>query len=64
MDHHQAIQMLPVAYATALRLHSQGTTPAGIAAHLEIPLEAVEPLLAIAHAKLAHLLAQETDQDG
>lgn len=58
MDHDHALAQLPVAYATALRLRAAGIEPSGIAARLDVPAEAVGPLLAIADAKLARLLQE------
>lgn len=58
MDYDQAVALLPVAYATALRLRAAGIEPAGIAERLDVPTEAVGPLLAIAEAKLARLLQE------
>lgn len=42
-------------HALALRLASQGTGERDIACALDIPVEAVEPLLEVARAKLASL---------
>lgn len=58
MDHDEALALLPVSYAAALRLRQAGIEPADIAEHLDVPLEALAPLLAIAEAKLARLLQQ------
>ncbi|MGH3829182.1 MAG: hypothetical protein ACRDRS_01810 [Pseudonocardiaceae bacterium] len=57
MDFESGLDELPKAHATALRLHRAGTNAAGIAAELGIEVEAVAPLLRVAEAKLARLLA-------
>lgn len=49
-----ALDDLPEAYATALRLRDAGCSDEVIAARLAIEPEAVAPLLRIAVAKLAH----------
>lgn len=57
MDLASALNELPEVHAAALRLHRAGTDAAGIAAALGIEVEAVAPLLRVAEAKLASLLA-------
>ncbi|MGH3854368.1 MAG: G1 family glutamic endopeptidase [Pseudonocardiaceae bacterium] len=57
MDLASALDELPKAHAAVLRLHRAGTNAAGIAAELGIEVEAVAPLLRVAEAKLARLLA-------
>jgi DNA-directed RNA polymerase specialized sigma24 family protein len=57
MDLAAALNELPEVHAEALRLHRAGTDPAGIAEALGIDVEAVAPLLRVAEAKLASLLA-------
>lgn len=59
MEPSEAIEQLPAAYAEALRLQQAGRED-HISARLEIPPEAVGPLLRLAHAKLAALL--DSDQ--
>lgn len=58
MDLAAALNELPEVHAKALRLHRAGTDAAGIAAALGIEVEAVAPLLRVAEAKLASLLAE------
>jgi DNA-directed RNA polymerase specialized sigma24 family protein len=57
MDLAAALNELPEVHAEALRLHRAGTDAAGIAEALHIDVEAVAPLLRVAEAKLASLLA-------
>ncbi len=57
MDLAAALNELPEAHAKALRLHRAGTDAAGIAEALCIDVKAVAPLLRVAEAKLASLLA-------
>jgi DNA-directed RNA polymerase specialized sigma24 family protein len=54
----EALELLPESYARALTLRENGRGPAEIAAELDIVVEAVGPLLRIAEAKLARLLAE------
>jgi len=57
---------LPEAHAEALRLRDRGVGEEAIAELLEIPIEAVAPLVRIAEAKLARLLdskAPEADSE-
>lgn len=55
MDRSRAIDLLPEAYAEALRLQEEGLDDL-IPERLGIPPEAVGPLLRLARAKLAALL--------
>jgi len=57
MDLAAALDELPEVHATAIRLHQAGVDAAGIASELGIEAEAVAPLLRVAEAKLASLLA-------
>jgi DNA-directed RNA polymerase specialized sigma24 family protein len=57
MDLASAIKELPEVHAVALRLHRAGTANAEIAVELGIEVAAVPPLLRLAKAKLARLLA-------
>jgi DNA-directed RNA polymerase specialized sigma24 family protein len=54
-----AIELLPEAYAVALRLRDDGLGPAEIAWRLRIAPEAVGSTLELADAKLARLLGVE-----
>jgi DNA-directed RNA polymerase specialized sigma24 family protein len=54
-----AIELLPQAYAGALRLRDDGLGPAEIAGRLGIAPEAVASTLELADAKLARLLGVE-----
>jgi DNA-directed RNA polymerase specialized sigma24 family protein len=64
MDRTAAIAELPEAYATALRLRDDDVNDEAIAARLGIEVEAVEPLLRLAAAKLNHILtANDPIQD-
>ena len=56
MDRAAAINELPDAYATALRARDEDLSNAEIAARVKIDIEAVEPLLRIAVAKLGAIL--------
>jgi DNA-directed RNA polymerase specialized sigma24 family protein len=56
MDRGTAIDSLPEAYANALRLCDQGHDNEAIAARLNLPKEAVGPLLRLAAAKLQAIL--------
>jgi hypothetical protein len=64
MDRERAIEQLPETYAAALRLRGRGFDDDAIAAALSLTPEAVPPLLLIADAKLALLVAQDADQKG
>ena len=59
MEREQAIEELPEAHATALRLRGRGLDDNAIAAVLSIPPEAVPPLLKVADQKLAAVLGQQ-----
>lgn len=55
MDEDSALDSLPEAYATALRLRRQGLEEGAIAERLGLEPQAVGPLLRLAEAKLAAL---------
>ena len=57
VDRTTALNLLPEAYAEALRLRDAGYQPAEIARRLEIAPEAVTSALELAEAKLARLIA-------
>jgi DNA-directed RNA polymerase specialized sigma24 family protein len=57
MDLAAAMNELPEVHAAALRMHRAGTGQTEIAETLGIEPEAVAPLLRVAEAKLASLLA-------
>ncbi len=57
MDLDAALDELPEVHARAIRLQRAGVGAAEIASELGIELEAVAPLLRVAQAKLASLLA-------
>jgi DNA-directed RNA polymerase specialized sigma24 family protein len=57
MNRTAAIAELPDAYATALRARDEHLSNEEIAAQVNIDIEAVEPLLRIAAAKLGAILA-------
>lgn len=57
VDRETALSRLPATYETALRLRNAGLDDAGVASQLQIPLEAVGPLIHLAEAKLARLIA-------
>ena len=63
MDRTAAIAELPEAYAIALRLRDDDRNDQTIAARLDIEVEAVEPLLRLAAAKLDAILATRKAQD-
>lgn len=54
MDRTEALGLLPRAHALALRLRELGADDDLIADCLDIPAQAVAPLLDVASAKLAH----------
>jgi DNA-directed RNA polymerase specialized sigma24 family protein len=58
VDRAAALELLPDAYAEALRLRDAGYAPAEIARRLRIAPEAVVTALELAEAKLARLLAE------
>jgi DNA-directed RNA polymerase specialized sigma24 family protein len=62
MDLSAAIDQLPEAYATALRLQEAGCDDEVIADRLGLDEEAVGPLLRVAAAKLRALLAAGTEE--
>ena len=55
-----ALADLPTVHALALRLRDEGEPPDRIAKLLGIEPEAVGPLLEVASAKLAEILARDT----
>jgi len=52
MDRATALEQLPAAYATALRLNDEGASHAAISKALDVPLQAVPRLLEIGASKL------------
>ena len=52
MDRATALEQLPTAYATALRLNDEGASHAAIAKALDVPLQAIPRLLEIGASKL------------
>lgn len=52
MDRATALEQLPPAYATALRLNDAGKSHAAIAKALDVPVESVPRLLEIGASKL------------
>lgn len=61
MDRAEAIARLPATYAAVIELLDQGASDEVIAEQLDLDRAAVAPLVAVAEAKLARLLA---DDDG
>lgn len=59
MDRTAALDLLPEAYATALRLRDEGQDDGAIARALGVEAEAVGPMLRLADAKLRGLLQSE-----
>lgn len=59
MDRSSALELLPEAYADALRLRDARVQPAEIAQRLRIAPEALTAALELAEAKLARLLADD-----
>ena len=57
MDRSTALERLPPAYATALRLNDKGTNHNRIARTLDVPVQAVPRLLEIGASKLDAILA-------
>jgi DNA-directed RNA polymerase specialized sigma24 family protein len=55
-EREEALAELPVAYAVALRMSAAGVSTQLIAHAVGVEPEAVEPLLRLAHAKLAERL--------
>jgi|GraSoiStandDraft_23_1057293.scaffolds.fasta_scaffold1545707_1 DNA-directed RNA polymerase specialized sigma24 family protein len=62
MDRATALSRLPEAYAEALRLHDAGLSEAAISRRLGVPPEAMAPLLRLAEAKLARLMANDEEE--
>jgi DNA-directed RNA polymerase specialized sigma24 family protein len=60
MERAAAIAQLPETYAAAIRLRDQGLANEAIAQRLGVALEAVKPLLRVAHAKLDRI--READE--
>jgi hypothetical protein len=58
----EACARLPVTYALALRLRDEGLPEDLLAERLGVEPEALGPLLEIAEAKLAAILADDTEQ--
>jgi DNA-directed RNA polymerase specialized sigma24 family protein len=56
VERDEAIDQLPVNYGRALRLQDRGFSTHDIAVALDIPEEAIRPLLRLAEAKLARIL--------
>jgi DNA-directed RNA polymerase specialized sigma24 family protein len=63
MDRPTAIERLPTAYATALRLNDEGASHTRIARVLDIPVQAVPRLLEIGSSKLHAILAERAMGD-
>jgi DNA-directed RNA polymerase specialized sigma24 family protein len=57
MDRADAITRLPATYAAVIELLDQGASDEVIAERLDLDRAAVAPLVAVAEAKLARLLA-------
>jgi DNA-directed RNA polymerase specialized sigma24 family protein len=57
MDRSTALELLPPAYATALRLNDEGASHRRIAGALDVPVEAVPRMLEIGASKLDAILA-------
>lgn len=64
MDRETAMRRLPRAYAVALQLRDEGLNDAELARRLAIEPEAVGPMLAVARAKLAGLIAAQDEAAG
>jgi DNA-directed RNA polymerase specialized sigma24 family protein len=56
VDRKRALDALPPPYGTALRLRDGGADRATVARAVEVPLDAIDSLLAIGERKLAALL--------
>lgn len=54
----EALRRLPAVHSRALRLRDAGVAPELIAECLEVEVEALGPLLLVAEAKLAAVLAE------
>jgi DNA-directed RNA polymerase specialized sigma24 family protein len=61
MDRADAIDRLPATHAAVIRLLDQGASDQTIAERLDVELASVAPLVAVAEAKLARLLADRPD---
>jgi DNA-directed RNA polymerase specialized sigma24 family protein len=61
MDRAEAIARLPAAHAAVIDLLDEGASEDVIAERLNLDRAAVAPLVAVAQAKLARLLAEDTD---
>lgn len=61
MDRARAIDRLPEAHALALRLSDDGLDEHQIADRLQIPPQAVPPLIRIAEAKVARLQKEASE---
>ena len=57
MDRSTALEQLPAAYATALRLNDEGASHNRIARELDVPVQAVPRLLEIGASKLDAIVA-------
>lgn len=64
MDRAAALEQLPPAYATALRMNDAGATHASIARELGVPVQAVPRLLEIGASKLDALVRWATEHCG
>lgn len=64
VDRSAALELLPEAYADALRLRDAGDEPADIARRLRIAPEALTAAVELAEAKLARLLADDVTASG
>jgi DNA-directed RNA polymerase specialized sigma24 family protein len=62
MDRADAIDRLPATHAAVIRLLDQGASDQTIAERLDVELASVAPLVAVAEAKLARLLADNADR--
>jgi DNA-directed RNA polymerase specialized sigma24 family protein len=58
VEREKALAELPPVYAIALRLDEQGVSREVIARGVGVEQQAVEPLLVLAHAKLAELMRE------
>jgi DNA-directed RNA polymerase specialized sigma24 family protein len=64
MDRATALEQLPAAYATALRLNDEGATHNRIARTLDVPVQAVPRLLEIGASKLDAIVAGRAASGG
>ncbi len=60
VDRDHALAELPLAYAVALRLLERGVRNEDIAYGLGIEPEAVDPLVQLAHVKLAAVMEEQS----